>query len=162
MALSTFPQAVGEYEAMLPTGFLPASGGTFTFQGTGAATGGVGPFSVQINFPNPVLTWTNQSAASTVTRSASLPVTWGGGASGTDVFISGGSSSGSTYGYFYCIAPVAAGQFTVPSYVLSALPAGMGSVTVENSTNYTTFTATGLNYGVAEGFVSYAVNSTFN
>jgi uncharacterized protein (TIGR03437 family) len=161
MALSTYPQLVGEYSAMLPTGFLPASGGTFTFQGTGAA-GGVGPFTATVTFPNPVLTWTNQAAAATVTRSAGLPITWAGGASGTDVYMSGGSSSGSNYGYFYCIAPVAAGQFTVPNYVLNALPAGMGSVTVQNETNYTSFSATGLNIGFASGFVSYDVNSTFN
>jgi hypothetical protein len=57
---------------------------------------------------------------------------------------------------------VSAGSFTVPSYVLAALPAGMGSVTVENETNFSSFTATGLNNGFAAGFVAVEVNSTYN
>jgi hypothetical protein len=108
------------------------------------------------------LTWTNQAAAATVTRSAGLPITWAGGASGTFVFIGGNSSSSTASGSFTCIAPVAAGQFTVPAYVLAALPAGTGSVEVENETAPASFTATGLNYGTTLGAVGYEVNSTFN
>jgi hypothetical protein len=150
----------GFYEAQLASGSV--SSGTYTFTGSGGAN--VGPFTAMITFPNPPLTWTNQSAAATVTRSAGLSVTWTGGASGTFVEIGGSSSAtaGSAYGYFTCIAPVSAGSFTVPSYVLAALPAGMGSVTVENETNFSSFTATGLNFGFAAGFVSFEVNSTFN
>jgi hypothetical protein len=46
--------------------------------------------------------------------------------------------------------------------VLSALPAGTGSSTLENTSSYQTFTATGLNSGIAFGAVVVSVNSTYN
>jgi hypothetical protein len=152
----------GSYYAQLPTGFITAAGGNFGFKGTGGAN--VGAFSTTVTLPTPLLTWTNQSAAATVTRSAGLPVTWSGGSVSTTsyVTITGTSSSSSVTGSFTCLAPTSAGQFTVPGYVLGALPAGTGSVTVGNETGYTTFTATGLNLGLAVGIVSYQANTTFN
>ena len=57
------------------------------------------------------------------------------------------------------------GQFTVPTYILNALPpgTGTGSVTVENSTVNQTFTAPGLDNGSAFGYVATQIlNSTFN
>lgn len=147
----------------LPTGFLTEAGGTFTFNATAGSQ--VGSFTTQINFPNPLLTWTNQTAAATVMRSSGLPITWTGGAPGTYVFISGSSSNGTASGSFTCLAPVAAQSFTVPSYVLLTLPAtgsnGSGDVAVGNETIPTSFTATGLNTGTAVGYVSYSVNSTY-
>jgi uncharacterized protein (TIGR03437 family) len=151
----------GFYSAQLTSGYIPTTGGTFTFKGTGGSA--VGAFTAMVTFPNPVLTWTNQSAAATVTRSSGLPVMWTGGASGTYVGILGNSSStAGAYASFTCIAPLSAGQFTVPAYILTALPAGTGSVTVENSTNYQTFTASGINNGIGVGYVATQVNSTFN
>ena len=154
----------GNYSAELTSGYIPATGGTFTFQGMGGAN--VGPFTATVTFPNSVLTWTNQSAAATVTRSSGLPITWTGGDSGTYVVISGYSSSaaGAT-GFFRCLAPINVGQFTVPTYILNALPpgTGTGSVTVENSTVNQTFTAPGLDNGSAFGYVATQIlNSTFN
>jgi hypothetical protein len=58
--------------------------------------------------------------------------------------------------------PVAAGSFTVPSYVLSALPAGTGSSSLFNTSSYQTFTATGLDSGFALGGATVSVNSTYN
>jgi uncharacterized protein (TIGR03437 family) len=162
LTLSAQSTVVGQSFAQLPSGYIPTTGGTFTFKGTGGAN--VGSFTASVAFPNPVLNWTNQSAAATVTRSSGLTIAWTGGTSGTYVSIIGSSSSPSTsaYGGFTCLAPVSAGQFTVPAYILSAMPAGSGSVTVDNNTNYQTFTASGLNYGAAYGIVSVQVNSTFN
>jgi hypothetical protein len=153
-----------DYSAQLATGYIPTTGGTFTFKATGSTTGGVGPFTTTVVFSNPILQWTNQTAAATVTRSAGLPITWTGGAAGTYVSMSGYSSSttGSVSGSFLCIASVTAGSFTVPAYVLAAMPAGTGTVTVENETVPNSFTATNLNYGGAIGLVAYEVNSTFN
>jgi hypothetical protein len=76
-----------------------------------------------------------------------------------------GSSTSTATGVFAnytCIAPVAAGNFTVPAYVLSALPPGAGSSTLENTSSYGNFTATGLTVGSALGGVVVAVNSTYN
>jgi uncharacterized protein (TIGR03437 family) len=156
-ALTTQPVLPGYYSSLLPAGFISASGGTFTFKGAGGAN--VGAFTANLPMPTPLLSWTNASAAATVTRSAGLPVTWSGGAAGTYVSISGTSSSGSQTGSFTCIVPVAAGQFTVPTYVLGALPAGSGSVTITNISN-ATFQATGLDLGWALGEVSYATSGT--
>jgi uncharacterized protein (TIGR03437 family) len=162
--LSTFPQTPGSYLAQLTAGFIPTSGGTFTFQGSGGKD--VGPFNAQIVFPNPIMTWTNQSAASIVTRSAGLPITWNGGAPGTFVYI-GGSSSATVGGQsvsasFTCFAPVSPAQFTVPSYITAALPAGTGSVIVGNYANYQSFQASGLDVGSAVGFVVYDIDAKYN
>jgi uncharacterized protein (TIGR03437 family) len=147
----------------LPAGFIPASGGTFTFTGTGGTTApSVGPFNVQIVFPDPLLQWTNQAAAAIVTRSAGQLITWTGGAPGTYVSMTGFASSGSISGNFTCIAPVAAMQFTIPSYVLATLPASnSGTLSVGNSTTQQSFTATGITYGSAIGAVSYQINATY-
>ena len=51
------------------------------FTGPGGAD--VGSFNATINLPNPILTWTNQSAAATITRTQGVTVNWTGGAPGT-------------------------------------------------------------------------------
>ena len=112
-----------------------------------------------------MLTWTNQAAGATVTRSAGLLITWSGGAPGTIVVMTGSSSAivggQSVFGSFTCIAPVSAMQLTVPNYVTAVLPAGSGSLTIANDTNYQTFSATGLDYGASVGFVAYQIKSTY-
>jgi uncharacterized protein (TIGR03437 family) len=171
---ASFPGSLpGFYEADLPSGFISTSGGAFTFTGSGGtattsekprATGSgiVGSLSVQVVFPNPLMNWTNQSADATVTRSAGATVTWTGGAANTYVVIGGSSSSGSASGSFTCIAPVAAGTFTVPPYVLAALPASTsGTLEVENETVPQVFKATGLDNGVAIGYVAFEINADY-
>jgi uncharacterized protein (TIGR03437 family) len=155
--LQAIPQVKGTYVAQLPNGAITA-GGTSTFTGTGGAD--VGSFTASVTFPNPLFSWTNQSAAATVTRSAGLLVTWTGGTPGSYVFISGSSSANGVDGSYTCYAPQSAGQFTVPPYVLSILPAGSGSTLVENGTNYTTFSAAHLDTGFGIGFMGVSVNTT--
>jgi hypothetical protein len=78
------------------------------------------------------------------------------------VFISGTSSSGSASGYFVCFAPVAAGTFTIPPYVLATLPASAnGGLEIVNETALQTFTSPGLDYGYAIGEVGYYINATY-
>jgi hypothetical protein len=144
----------GLYVTQLAAGAIPTSGGTFIFNGAGGAV--VGPFTATVNFPSPLLSWTNQPAATTVTRSQGLNVTWSGGAAGSYVQIGGSSSSSNVSASYTCIAPVAAGQFTVPTYILQAMPAGSGTTSVEN-----TFSAKGLNNGISFGAVSVSANSTY-
>ena len=112
--------------AMLPT-FIPATGGTFTFDdGTGGP--GVGPFSTSVTLgAGGILTWTNQSSITTINRANGLTVTWSGAGSNTFVLISGISVSQQppyAGAQFFCSAPAAADTFTVPTAVLLSLPAG--------------------------------------
>jgi len=148
----------------LPTGFIPSAGGTFTFD-NGSGGKDVGHFNTSINAA-PALNWTNQASINAVTRTQGVNVTWTGGASGSFVGISGGSSAtsgGKTYTVsFSCIAPVAAGQFTVPVNVLLALPAGAGSLAVSNSGNFQTFTASGLDVGFVSASSSTSKTLNYN
>jgi uncharacterized protein (TIGR03437 family) len=153
------------------TSFIPASGGTFTFN-NGSGGPDVGAFtSAQLQVPAP-LVWTNMNAITTVTRSAGVTVQWTGGDPGTYATITGysigslnGSSSQFVGGAFTCLAPVPAGQFTVPSAVLLSLPASyalseggvgfaLGSLSVGNYVKPVALNAPGIDYGyVSAGFV---------
>jgi hypothetical protein len=157
----------GIYFAQLAAGAIPSTGGTFTFHGTGGTTAPiVGAFTAAVTLSNPLLNWTNSSAAATVTRSQGLGVSWTGGASGTYVVISGSSSATvagqSVSGGYSCFAPQSAFQFTVPSYVLAILPAGSGNTTVSGFTNYQSFTAPNLDIGTAFGATQQTVNTIVN
>lgn len=89
-------------------------------------------------------------------------MTWSGGAPGSWVTIFGSSVGSGGIGGYTCILPVDAGQFTVPSYILLGLPAGSGTTEVANTTNFTSFSATGIDVGTAYGEVSIRVQSTYN
>jgi hypothetical protein len=56
---------------------------------------------------------------------------------------------------------VSPAQFSVPGYVTAMLPAGSGTLAAANYTNYTSFTATGLDTAYAVGYVSYGINATY-
>jgi hypothetical protein len=161
--LRSAPTMTGFYETNLPTGYIPAAGGSFTFNATGGAA--IGKFSTTLNFPSPI-TWTNMSSISAISRSAGVPVTWTGGGVGSYVVV-GGSSTAIVGGLqvtvsFTCAAPASAGQFTVPSYILLALPAGSGTMAVDNYSNPQTFTATGLDIGYQYAGSSVSINATYN
>jgi hypothetical protein len=86
----------------------------------------VGPFTATLALKTP-LTWTNQDALTQVNRAQGIPITWTGGDPAGTVIISGGvtNSVGASDIYvaaFVCMAPVSAGQFTVPSIVTLSLP----------------------------------------
>ncbi len=149
----------GVFDALLPSGAITPAGGTYTFAGTGGAD--VGAFLAAVTLPNPLLTWTNSSSAATVTRAQGLPVTWTGGASGSYVIISGDSAGNGVSGSYLCYAPQSALQFTVPAYVTGTLPAGTGNTSVENATDFSLFTAPGLDFGIGFGFTSASVTSTY-
>jgi hypothetical protein len=150
----------GTYLADLPTGFIPAAGGKFTFTGTGGAD--VGPFTAVINYMSP-LTWTNSSSDGTITRASGVTVDWNGGASGTFVVISGSSSSPSGFtSSFVCDAPVSAGTFTVPVPVLLTLPAGTGELSVSNYTIPVSVAIPQLDFAYAMAFASTEIDATYN
>jgi uncharacterized protein (TIGR03437 family) len=120
--------------------------GVLTVTGTGGAK--VGSFSGTLTIPasptlvSPVI---NGSA----TRSNGLTVTWTGGSSGTVVMELASCTDGScTNGAVAaCSAPASAGTFTIPPYVLMAVPAGNNGGFVLSTQAQSSFTATGLNLG---------------
>ncbi len=98
----------------------------------GAGGADVPSFQVKTRVGTP-LTWTNQSAVTTIARSQDLNLTWTGGDAGSQVMIVGFSGTQAAQASFVCIADASAGRFTVPSRVLSSLPgtpvtAGLESV----------------------------------
>ncbi len=151
--------STGHYQQSLPADAITGSGGTFVFNGPGGSD--VGTFTDTVNLPNPLLSWTNQSAAATITRSEGLQVTWTGGASGSYVGIIGSSSGNGVSANFTCLVPQSALKFTVPPYVTGTLPAGAGNVLVENTTSFSTFAATGIDIGFGYGFTGTLVNTTY-
>ena len=159
VTLSKLPTVAGAYFAQLSAGAIPASGGTFTFRATDSAD--LEAFVTSINFPSPILSWSNQSDSATVTRTSGQTYNWTGGAPGTFVIMSGSSASNQAQGSYSCIAPVEAKTFTVPPYILFGLPAGSGQSSIQNSTGLNTFDATGLDNGFIFGFVTLSVNSAW-
>ena len=147
------------YSSNLPVSFFPSTGGTFTFQGTGGKD--IGAFSVTVSDPSP-LVWTNQTAITSVNRNQDVKVTWTGGIPGTWVQIGGGSTTISVSGTFLCFAPVSAGQFTIPSYVLLASPVGNGGINLINQSNNEPFHANGLDISTAVAETESSISVPFN
>jgi uncharacterized protein (TIGR03437 family) len=145
--------------------------GSYTISGAGGAD--VGSFTANLTMP-PALTWTNQSSLTQVDRTKGLTVTWSGGDPNGIVTISGSSpltvAPDSFTVSFSCTERTDAGTFTVPPFVLLALPpspeinAGFGGnhpvpgpLSVGTTTPLTTFKANGLDLGVATA--SYVNNA---
>jgi hypothetical protein len=162
---NTYPMQTGvsgSYGGQIANSFLPATGGTYTWTGSGGKD--VGPFTTTASIGN-LVSWTNMSSISSVTRASGQLVTWSGGSSSSFVYVGGtsASTSGSASATFVCYAPASAGQLTVPSYVLLALPSGTGSLGVSNSGTPGTFTASGLTGpGSAIIGVSSSINTKYN
>jgi len=149
----TLTKTNGLYFALLPDGAITSTGGTISFAGTGGAD--VGSFNTSVSMQNP-FTWTNQSSITAVARSQGVTVNWTGGFPNTTMQILGTSTVGSDTVSFTCQAPIAAGQFTIPPQILLALPASTtGSLSLNNNTTPHSFSASGLDYTNAFGFVGY-------
>lgn len=93
--------------------------GSYTVTGSGGKD--LNAFTVTMNVTGNVV-WTNKAAVSTVNRSQPLTVTWSGGSPGY-VLVGGYVSSFSGMTGFICSEDASKGTFTVPSFVLSLLPA---------------------------------------
>jgi uncharacterized protein (TIGR03437 family) len=127
----------------------------------GSGTPAVGPFKAAITLPPP-LTWTNMGAVAAVDRTQDLTVTWSGGNSDKEfVLIVGLSDNSQAVAGYLCTEKVSAGQFTVPAWVLSSIPAsatftgggqsltgGLLGVGTAALTSVGRFTGNGLDFGV--------------
>ena len=96
--------------------------GSYTLQGFGGMD--VGPFSTSFAIPQPV-TWTNRLQTNVVDRTQPLTVSWTGGDSGQVIALLGFGEDLPTFSsaVFVCIAPPGATSFTIPTDMLSNLPA---------------------------------------
>jgi uncharacterized protein (TIGR03437 family) len=121
--------------------------GAYTFSGSGGKD--IGSFQVSLNVPAPTFNVTNEAALASVTRAQGAKVTWSGGFANGFVEIVG--SGGAPAVKFLCLAPTSAGQFTVPSSILLAVPPGPGSISVNEGTAVQTISASGLDVGLASG-----------
>ena len=165
------PSIVYWYSKVFTTGFIPNTGGTFTFDhmpNDPESADIKAPIGAKITIPAP-LVWTNQGSITSVNRSQGPTVTWTGGDPGTYVSIAGSSvaSSGSPVGsYFNCSAPVSAGTFTIPAAVLLSLPpssivSASSFLRVGNTTNARNFTVSGVDIGIISGGWSFTTNLTY-
>jgi len=111
----------GQYQAPLDAS---AAGpnvplGAYTISGSGGND--VGAFSATVTIAShPAIS--NKSSLASVDPAQPLTVTWTGGIAGNYVLIGGGSTT-PPHGYFACAADGGQGTFTIPSYILSAIPA---------------------------------------
>jgi len=162
----TLNQYNGYYSAPLyePNGTRYLWSG-FTYPVAGLGGTAVGTFSTSDLTSIPSLTFTSPVSGANVPLSGDLTVTWTGGnpnLQNGQVTIGGYSAANTNFNQlelFQCTAPLAAGQFTIPGWVLSALPpAGSGVndtikyplawIWIGQYNNPTAFSATGLTKGM--------------
>jgi hypothetical protein len=158
-------QTIKTYAASnVPTNFIPAVGGPFTFDNSSGG-GNVGHLNATTNFPSN-FTWTNPSVVTVIDRTQAFTVTWTGGNPGVLVSVSGASTAvvngQSVTGGFTCQAPLSAQQLTVPTSVLQAMPAGAGTLALQDSTAPQSFTATGLDVGYIFSSATFSENVRYN
>lgn len=151
----------GAYNATLQT--IPQNGGTYTWTGSGGKD--VGAFTATQTV-SPLLTWTNPDVATTVNQSKGLTVTWTGGNPGSWVRIDGASVAPHIRGnapvsvQFACLEHVEAGQFTVPSYILGALPVGTAASIEVANLIYFPLSAPGIDYATGLTDITYTTRSS--
>ena len=142
---------------------LSASGafltpGDYTVTGNGGKD--IGPFTAHITIPAaPTLTSPASGNGLTITRAKGMTVTWNpNGSTGNAEIVISAYFDQNTAAQAWCTAPASAGTFTIPPYVLLALPATNGAnfwfqPGDQGPTFSGTFTASGLTLGLAQSFV---------
>jgi len=135
---------------------------TYPFAGTGGAA--VGAFSVNDVTSIPATNFEGINNAQSLSVSGDLTVKWTGGnpmLQNGQVTIGGysGNSALTQFELLQCTAPLAAGQLTIPGWVISALPPSgtggtdpytypLGWIWIGQYNNPTPFSATGLTSGI--------------
>ncbi len=119
--------------------------GNYTFSGAGGAD--IGPFSGSFAVPSPA-TLVSPANNGTATRANGLPVTWTGGSGILQIEVDSCSDNSCNSGAAaVCNVSSGAGSFTIPPYVMQALPASASAGVVISNNSTILFTATGLNAG---------------
>jgi hypothetical protein len=128
--------------------------GPYTITGSGGAD--ISPFSAAVTIPAlPTLVSPVNSA--TVTRSNGMTVTWTGGGGNLQIQVNAPTDSTDTNGSVaVCNVAASAGTFTIPPYVLLALPASNLAGFVLSSQTEVPFTATGLSVGILKAYTNDA------
>jgi uncharacterized protein (TIGR03437 family) len=152
LTLNAVSGFTGSYTSQNLSSALPQ--GTYNVSVPGGTN--VGAFTTTITLPQ-AFVWSNSNITN-VTRASGQQISWTGGAANTYVEISGFSytSLQGAEAYFVCLAPIAPGNFTIPSWVLLSLPPSgsivqgvpSGSLIVANYANPVQISPTpsGLNY----------------
>lgn len=119
--------------------------GPYTVTGNGGAD--VGPFNANISVPA-ASTLVSPVNNGTATRANGMTVKWTGGSENLQIQVNSCSDNTCDNGASaICIVPASLGTFTIPPYVLEALPAGNSAGVVLSSYSDATFTAMGLDAG---------------
>lgn len=133
--------------------------GNYTVTGTGGRD--VGAFTASLTVPPyPILLTPNPASNSfTVVRGAGLTVTWNSnGSTGIVEMILEGFIDQNLSVNVSCTAAASAGTFTIPGYVLSAIPTGTGVFRFGpgdlQPASSTLFSAPGIAVGFADTFIS--------
>ncbi len=99
-----------------------------TYSITSAGGHDVNAFRVTMNVAGNVV-WTNKAAINSVDRSQPLTVTWSDTTTPRYVVVGGYTLSDTTgIGGFVCTEDASVGSFTIPSFILSLLPAATGGM----------------------------------
>jgi uncharacterized protein (TIGR03437 family) len=116
----------GQYQVSLGAGFpmTTVPPGVYTITGAGGAD--VGSFTALLNITDS-LVWMNKAAIGTVDRTRPLTLTWSGAPAPGYVLIGGFSHTSGDSALFTCVEDARKGTFTIPSFVLSALPPTAGA-----------------------------------
>ena len=131
--------------------------GAYTVTGTGGAD--IGGFSAALTIP-PLPTLTSPANNGSATRANGFPVTWTGGSGNLLLEVFGPTDASFTTGSVaFCNVNAGAGSFTVPSYVMQALPptanqSSAGFILSSQMAN--TFNASGANFGTIEEYINVA------
>jgi uncharacterized protein (TIGR03437 family) len=132
----------GEIAPFFLSSTFGISSGTYTVTAPGGSSVGGFTASIDISSSAAAFVWTNEKtvATSAIDRSQPLTITWTGGdpngfvditAIGSTATASGGPVTGVTPGTLVeCLVSSSAGTFTIPTFVLSALPSTQASASI--------------------------------
>ena len=140
----------GQSDPTLSAGGTFLVPGPFTVSGTGGAD--VGPINASVTFPGlPALT--SPASGGAATRSSGLTATWTGSGGSAVQLLTGAPTDAtlSNGAIAECVAPAGPGTFTIPPYVMQAIPAGsFAGFAFEPGQVSAPFTATGLDFGLIQ------------